>query len=210
MSLPQTRILYTVDEYLEMERASEVRHEYLDGEIYEMAGESIAHGDICTNLTRIISTQLLGKPCRTLSKDTKVRSGWLPSPRRMMKGLFSYPDVVIVCGQPVFHDAYTDILLIPNVIIEVLSDATERFDRGEKFHRYRAHLESLTDYLLVAQNMAFIDYYAKRDDELWTLRSGEGREGSLHVASIDCTLSLAEVYDRVEFPPDINESMDEM
>lgn len=210
MSLPQTRILYTVDEYLEMERASEVRHEYLDGEIYEMSGESIAHGRICTNLVVSLGSQLRGKPCDVLSKDTKVRSGWLPSPRRMMKGLFSYPDVVIVCGQPVFHDAYTDILLNPNVIIEVLSDATERFDRGEKFQRYRAHLESLTDYLLVAQNMAFIDYYAKRDDGLWTLRSSEGREGSLHVASIDCTLSLAEVYDRVEFPPDVNESMSDV
>ncbi len=128
---------YTVEEYLKMERAADVRHEYLDGEIFEMAGESLAHGDICTNLIVELGTKLRGSHCRVLSKDTKVRSGALPSPRRVMRGLFSYPDLMIVCGTPQFHDEYTDILLNPQVIIEALSEATEAFDRGEKFQRYR-------------------------------------------------------------------------
>lgn len=206
MSLPQTRTRYTVEEYLEMERASEVRHEYLDGEILEMSGESLSHGRICTNLVVSLGTQLRGKHCDVLSKDTKVQSGWLPSPRQTMKGLFSYPDVVIVCGQPQFHDNYQDILLNPNVIIEVLSEATETFDRGEKFRRYRAHLPTLTDYVLVTQVKPFIDHFSKRDGEAWMLVSVEGLESALHLASIHCTLPLAEIYDRVEFPPESDET----
>src|SRR5215210_4361429 len=174
MSLPQARARYTVEDYLKMERASEVRHEYLDGEIFEMSGESLSHGRICTNLVVSFGTQLRGKPCDVLSKDTKVRSGWLPSSRQVMKGLFSYPDLIIVCGQPQFHDEYQDILTNPNVIVEVLSEATEAFDRGEKFHRYRAHLPTLTDYLVVAQDRPLIDNFGKLDDGLWVLASTEG------------------------------------
>ena len=88
----------------------------------------------------------------------KVRSGALPSPRRVMKGLFSYPDVVIVCGPPQTRDEHTDILLNLQVI-EVLSEATEAFDRGEKFQRYREHLPSLTDYILVAHLRAYVEHY---------------------------------------------------
>lgn len=210
MSLLQPRRrLYTVEEYLAMERASEVRHEYLDGEIFEMSGESLSHGRISTNLVVSLGSQLRGKPCEVFSKDTKVQSGWLPSPRRMMKGLFSYPDVVIVCGQPQFHDEYQDILVNPNVIIEVLSEATEKFDRGEKFRRFRQQLPTLTDYVLVAQERAFIDHLSKREGETWMLFPIEGLEKSLRLPSLDCTLPLAEIYDRVEFPPEPDETEDE-
>ena len=206
MSLPQARRLYTVEEYLAMERASEVRHEYLDGEIFEMAGESLSHGRISTNLVAELRAQLRDKPCDVLSKDTKVQSGWLPSPRRMRKGLFSYPDVVIVCGPPQFHDEYQDILINPNVIIEVLSETTEKFDRGEKFRRFRQQLPTLTDYVLVAQERAFIDHFSKREDGAWMLFPVEGLENNLRLASLGCTLPLAEIYDRVEFPPEPDET----
>lgn len=210
MGLPKEQLRYTVEDYLEMERASEVRHEYLDGEVFEMSGESLSHGRICTNIVASLATQLKGKPCDVLSKDTKIQSGWLPSPRRMMKGLFSYPDIIVVCGRPQFDDEYQDILINPNVIIEVLSDATEKFDRGEKFKRYRAHLSSLTDYVLVAQDQPFIDHYSRNEDGTWTLRSPVGLESTLHIASINCTVPLTDVYDRVEFPieaGEINESL---
>lgn len=209
MSLPRTRELYSVEEYLAMERASEVRHEYLDGEIFEMAGESLSHGRISTNLVSELRRQLRGRPCDVLSKDMKVRSGWLPSPRRVEKGLFSYPDVVIVCGQPQFHDEYKDILTNPNVIIEVLSEATEKFDRGEKFHRYRAQLPTLTDYVLVTQVKPYIDHFSRREGGAWMLFPVEGLENSLRLASIDCTLPLAEIYDRVEFPSEAEELAEE-
>lgn len=158
MSVLQNGITYTIEEYLDMERASDVRHEYIDGEIFEMAGESIAHGSICSNLVRELSTQLRDTDCRTLSKGTKIQCGWMPLPKHSRKGMFSYPDVVIVCKQPHVHSDYQDIVLNPNVIIEVLSDATENFDRGGKFHCYRTHLPSLTDYVLVSQCLPLIEH----------------------------------------------------
>lgn len=206
LAQPQTRTLYTVEEYLKMEHASEARHEYLDGEIFEMAGETIAHGDICTNIVAEFRNQLRGTPCRALSKDTKVQSGWLPRPRRMMKGLFSYPDVVVVCGAPRTHEEYKDILLNPTVIVEVLSESTELFDRKEKLHRYCTYLDSLTDYLLVAQTQALIDCYHKSESGKWEWSSVGGLESELQIASINCTLRLADVYDRIEFPPQIEEA----
>lgn len=192
---------YTVEEYLQMERASEVRHEYLDGAIFEMAGETIPHGRISTNLVAEFRTQLRGKDCDVFTKDMKVRSGALPSPRRVMKGIFSYPDVVIVCGKPQVHDEYTDILLNPQVIIEVLSEATEAFDRGAKFQRYREYLSSLTDYLLVAQDRPSVEHFARQSAERWEVMFYAGLDNVLPLPSLDCHLRLAEVYDRVEFPP---------
>ncbi len=200
---------YTVEEYLEMERAAEVRHEYLDGAIFEMSGETIPHGRISTNLIAEFRRQLKGKDCDVFTKDMKVRSGALPSPRRVMKGLFSYPDVIIVCGKPQTHDEYTDILLNPQVIIEVLSEATEAFDRGEKFQRYREHLPTLTDYLLVAQDKPYIEHFTRQSAERWELTAHAGLDGALRLPSLDCQLQLAEVYDRVEFPPPTDDMAEE-
>src|SRR5512145_1192838 len=106
MRLPHTPPRYTIAEYLALERTSSERHEYLDGYVYAMAGESPEHGDICANLVIDIGTQLRGGPCRVWTKDTKVRSGPISQTRRSLKGLFSYPDLVIVCGEPQFHDTY--------------------------------------------------------------------------------------------------------
>ncbi|MBX9695634.1 MAG: Uma2 family endonuclease [Cyanobacteria bacterium] len=144
--------LFTVDEYLEQERSSEVRHEFLDGHIYEMAGESGPHGDITVNLVISLGSQLKGTLCRVRSKDTKVRSGPDPKPYQGTSGLYSYPDVVVVCGEPQYHDDHADVILNPSVILEVLSPATEAFDRGKKFTRYQIWNSTLSDYLLVLQN----------------------------------------------------------
>src|SRR5262249_11116874 len=150
MSLPQTQIRYTEDQYLSMERESGERHEYLDGQIYAMAGESPEHGAICTNLTVAIGLQLRGTRCQAFTKDMKVRSGPLPQRRYSQKGLYSYPDLVIVCGEPQFLDDHRDVLINPRLIIEVSSPSTEAFDYSEKFRRYRTFNPSLTDYLIVA------------------------------------------------------------
>lgn len=198
MSLPQTKIQYTVEEYLKFEREAEERHEYLDGEIYEMAGESLAHGRLCTNLVRELSNQLRGRQCDVLSKDIKVRTGMLPSPRRMMKGLFSYPDVLVVCGEPQFHDEYRDVLLNPTLIVEVLSDSTEAYDRGQKFHRYQ-QLDSLVEYALVSQDLPLVGLYTRRE-EGWFFSNAFDLNASLNLTSINCHLRLTDVYDRVEFP----------
>jgi Uma2 family endonuclease len=110
---------------------------YLDGLIFAMAGESLPHGIISVNLVVALGSQLKGKPCQALTKDTKVRSGPTPMSPRSTSGVFSYPDIVVVCEEPEFHDAHMDIILNPTVIVEVLSSSTEAFDRVEKFSRYK-------------------------------------------------------------------------
>ena len=207
-SQPQPR--YTVAEYLELERDSEDRHEYLDGDVYLMAGESPEHGAICMNLSVIIGSQLRGTPCQAFAKDTKVRSGPTPRPGDPMKGLFSYPDLLVVCGDLQFHDPFRDVLLNPTLIIEVLSDSTEAFDRGEKFRRYRTWLPTLTDYLLVAQDKPLIDHYHRVETNRWELVSIEGLEASLHLELLNCTLQLVDVYDRIVFPPEEPELASEL
>jgi len=189
-----------------MERASEERHEYLDGQLYAMAGESPEHGTICTNLTMLIASQLRGTPCQAWAKDTKVRSGPTPRPRQSPKGMFSYPDVVVVCGEPQFHDHYRDVLLNPIVIIEVVSPTTEAFDRGEKFFRYRTWLPSLMDYILVTQATPLLDHFHRQPHGDWILSSTSGLAGSLYIASMGCTLRLADVYERILFPADALET----
>src|SRR5436853_7901529 len=164
MSLPQSQPLYTVEEYLALEREAEERHEYLDGFIYAMAGESPNHGAICVNLVAQLHNQLRGTPCQVFSKDMKVRSGPIPKTRYTTKGLFSYPDLLIVCGELQFHDKHQDVLLNPTVIIEVLSPTTEAFDRGKKFRRYRMHIPTLTDYIVVSQDRPLIEHFARQDN----------------------------------------------
>ena len=168
MRVAKSGLLLPVNEYLTLERESEERHEYLDGQVYAMAGESPEHGTICTNLTMLIASQLRGTSCQVWSKDMKVRSGPAPS-LPQTKGLYSYPDLVVVCGEPLFHDAYRDVLLNPKLIIKVLSPATEAYDRGQKFLRYRTWLESLTDYLVVAQSEPLVEHFTRQGNGLWVI-----------------------------------------
>jgi Uma2 family endonuclease len=199
LSLPQSHALYSADEYLALEREAVERHEYLDGEIYKTAGESPEHGTICTNVGGQLYNQLRGKDCRLFSKDMKVRSG--PAPRRghAPKGLFSYPDLVVVCGELKFLDQHRDVLLNPTVVIEVLSPSTEAFDRGEKWVGYQTWLPQLSDYVLVSQTAPRIDHYRRRGGD-WIYTLADGLERSLRLDSIDCELLLADVYDRIVFP----------
>jgi Uma2 family endonuclease len=206
--LAHSEILYTVEEYLALERASEERHEYLDGHIYAMAGESPQHGDICTNLTIAIGSQLRGTHCRVWSKDIKVRSGPEPNKGYSTKGFFSYPDLLVVCGEPQFHDQHRDVLLNPTVIIEVLSPTTEAFDRGEKWSRYQAWIPSLNDYLLVLQSKPQIERFLRQPNGEWLYSSVSGLEASLRLSSIDCALRLTDVYDRIIFPVESNEDQE--
>ena len=126
-----------------------------------------------------------------------------------MKGLFSYPDLVAVCGAPQFHDAYRDVLLNPTVIIEVLSPSTEAFDRGEKFWRYRTWLPALTNYLLVSQSLPLIEHYVRQSNDTWNLSTASTLEESVYLATIACTLRLRDVYDRINFPSAVPEPPDE-
>ena len=206
MALAPTLQLYrfTVEEYLAFERAADERHEYLDGLIYPMAGsaspqamagESEAHGIICTNLSGILFAQLRGTPCRVFSKDMKVRCG--PYRPHTRAGLYAYPDLVVVCGPSQHHDQARDVVLNPAVIIEVLSPSTEAFDRGDKLQRYRCWLPTLRHYVLVAQEQPAMDHYQRTATGRWTLERLAGLDASLHLPGISCTVPLTEVYERL-------------
>jgi Uma2 family endonuclease len=195
---------FTVEEYLAFERASDERHEYLDGVIYAMAGESPDHGRICINLAATLVFQLRGSGCEAFSKDLKVRCG--PYRADTREGLYAYPDLVVVCGALQFHDQAQDVLVNPAVIVEVLSPSTEAFDRGEKFHRYRAWLPTLMDYLLVAQHRSLIDHYHRQQENTWVLHTLEGLHAHVRLGTIGCTVPLADIYERIVFSPAEGES----
>jgi Uma2 family endonuclease len=207
MAIPKVQEpLYTIDEYLTFERASCEKHEYLDGRILAMAGESSAHGDITVNIVGIMHGQLRGTRCRLRTKDTKVRSGPVPRLHGSRSGLFSYPDVLAVCGEPEYHDEHTDVILNPTAIIEVLSPTTEAFDRGEKFVRYQMWNPSLRDYIVVTQHRPQVEHFSRKADGSWSYDIVFGLESKITIVSIGCTLSLAEIYERVVFPEPKEES----
>jgi Uma2 family endonuclease len=151
------------------------------------------------NLVISVGSQLKGKRCRALTKDTKVRSGPIPKLHLSASGLYSYPDVVIVCGEPEFHDDQKDVILNPAAIIEVLSPTTEAFDRGQKFWRYQTWNPTLCDYLLVSQDQAQVEHFSRQPGGKWFYERFVGLEAAVVVASIECVLKLADVYDRVVF-----------
>jgi Uma2 family endonuclease len=189
MALPQA-YLPTISsrEYLHVERSTAMRHEYLDGVVYAMAGESPDHSTLCFNLAVITGSQIKNKSCRGFSPNMKVRTG--------AGGLYAYPDLMIVCGEPKFHDQHGDVLLNPTVIVEVLSPSTETYDRGEKFLRYRNEIESLLDYVMVSQDRPHIEHHSRQPDGTWRLDEIDGLEGELVLSSIDCRIPLVELYAR--------------
>ena len=197
MSLAQSQLVYTPEEYLTREREAFERHEWLDGLIYAMAGESPPHSLISSNVNAILNLQLRGRPCATYSPNMKVYSR-LPG-ETGLKGLFSYPDCLVVCGQPLFHDEHRDVLTNPRVVIEVLSPTTERYDKGKKFVRYQQNV-SLTDYVLIAQTYPSIEHYALQANGSWVYSLTTPLTPSAALGSLECELPLAEVYDRIEFP----------
>lgn len=195
---PKPKTLFTVDEYLAMERAATERHEYLDGQIFAMAGESGKHGDVTVNVTGQFYNQLRGSPCRARTKDTKVLSGPILKAGETTRGLFSYPDIVVICGKPEYLDTHKDIVLNPTAIVEVLSPSTEAVDRGDKFTRYQTWNPSLQDYLLVSQDQAQVEHFTRQPDGSWSYHLYSGLEASVVISSIQCTLKLADIYDRIE------------
>jgi Uma2 family endonuclease len=187
----QPRARLSPEEYLAIERQSEYRSEFFDGEIIAMTGASRRHNLIVANLTRELTQQLKGKPCELYPNDMRVK---VTSSR-----LYTYPDVVIACGEPQFEDEYVDTLVNPTLVIEVLSESTESYDRGKKFGYYRT-IESLAEYLLIAQDEYKIEQYIKQADKRWLLSEASLLDVTVELESIQCVLVLKEVYDRVLLP----------
>ena len=188
MSLQQHTYL-TPEEYLTIERQAEHKSEYIDGVVYAMSGASFRHNTIVANVIIELGQQLRGRPCGVLPSDMKVR---MPDSSK-----FFYPDVSVVCGEPEFHDERSDVLLNPTIIVEVLSESTASFDRGEKFQAYQ-RLDSLREYILISQDKHLVEQYIRQTKERWTYTAMVGVESSLSLPSIECTLSLTAVYDKTD------------
>ena len=189
MSTAATRRL-TEEEYLAIERASESKHEYFDGEVFAMAGASLPHNRIVGNILSTLDRRLRGSRCEPLPSDMRIH---IPSKRK-----FTYADVLVVCGTPQFAPGPPDNLLNPRLIVEVLSPSTELYDRTAKFRHYQS-IASFAEYLLVEQDEPLIDCFTRGANGLWSLMSYAGTEGTVKLQSIDCELSMPDIYNGVEF-----------
>ena len=176
-------------DYLEGERTSETKHEYHQGEVFAMAGASRRHNLIVMNVIGELRSQLKGRPCRPYPSDMRLRIE--------ATGLYTYPDVMVVCGEERFGDEKQDTLLNPDVIVEVLSDSTESYDRGDKFQNYR-RIDSLKEYVIISQNCRKIEKYARTEDGKWVLDETDEDHPAIDLESIGCELALSEVYDKTE------------
>jgi len=186
----------TPAEYLAFERQSEQRHEYYRGEIFAMAGASLAHNRIMSNILFELQSQFRDRPCDAFANDMRTQISSI--------GLYVYPDVVALCGEPNFEDNVFDSLINPQLVVEVLSPSTESYDRGQKFQFYRQS-ESLTDYLLVAQNRISVEHFRRQSSGQWIFNGYTVIEDVIEFTSLDCTLSLKEIYLKV----DLEENEDE-
>lgn len=182
----------TEEEYLAIDRAAEVRSEYLDGQMWAMSGGSMQHVELQGNIYGELRDALRGSNCRPYVSELRVRV----IPRRM----YAYPDVTVVCGKPLLADERQDILVNPTAIFEVLSPTTEKYDRGTKF-RYYLTIDTLKDYILVDQFAMRIEQYTRGTAGAWTFRAYQQPEDQLKIDSIGVSLPLARIYDRVELPP---------
>lgn len=179
-------------DYLRVEREADFRSEYFDGEMFAMAGGTRAHSLIATNLLRELSSRLKDTDCVTYNTDLRIKVE--------ATGLLTYPDVSIACGEQRFLDETEDTLLNPTVIIEVLSDSTEAYDRGKKFEHYR-QLRSLQEYLLVSQKEPRLEQFVRQANGEWTLKEAAGLNAEIQLNSLGIVLRLAEVFAKVQFPP---------
>ena len=184
----------TPEQYLEIERKAEFKSEYYQGEMFAMSGARRAHNLIATNTVRELSQQLRKRPCEAYPGEMRVKAG--------SSGLYTYPDVVVVCGEPRFLDDTFDVLLNPTVLIEILSQSTEAYDRDKKFELYRS-LESLAEYVMISSLRVRVERFTRQPDGTWNYDAKTSLEDTIDLKSVDCHLRLADLYEKVTFaqPP---------
>ena len=180
----------TPEQYLEAERAAEFKSEYYGGQMYAMAGGTIPHAHIIANFTGALFQALRRSTCFVLSSDARLRIS--------ASGLYTYPDVMVVCGDPKFADNQRDTVLNPTLIVEVLSKSTEAHDRGFKFAQYRK-LDSLREYALVSTAEPRVETFLRQAEGQWVLSESVGAGAVCHFSSLDCQIPFADIYDKVTF-----------
>jgi Uma2 family endonuclease len=181
---PARKLSYTFAEYISIDEASATKHEYVNGEIFAMSGGTVKHGQLTANVIRALGTQVLGRPYAAFTSDVRVRV--------LATGLATYPDVSVVCGSIEHDPENKNTIKNPVLLVEVLSDSTEHYDREEKFSHYR-RIPSLREYLLVSQHELRVTHLSRNEDGSWTLRDVTSA-AVVRLPSIDCELSLDEVY----------------
>ena len=186
----QTQPRVTPEQYLEIERAAEFRNEYYNGRIYAMSGGSWTHAVVIGNFASALSGVLKKRPCFVTSSDMRM----CVSPA----GLYTYPDIMVVCGEPKFLDRRTDTVMNPALVVEVLSPSTEAYDRGFKAAQYRT-VESLKEYALVSQAEARVEVFRRKSAHEWLMSEFVGPEAVCRLDSVECEVALAEIYDKVTF-----------
>jgi len=184
----QVKPYITPEEYLALERKADYKSEYLHGEVFAMTGASRQHNLIAANISRTLGNQLVDRPCELYVSDMRVKV--------TASGLYTYPDLAVVCGEPKFEDGFIDTLQNPTLLIEILSKSTERYDRIAKTDYYRT-LDSLAEHLLVAQEEYRIEQYTRQPDGSWILAETSSLQGVVDLGSIDCSLALIDVYKKV-------------
>lgn len=185
----QPKNFLTPQEYLAIERKAQYKSEYWNGKMYAMAGASGEHTDIQCNIVFRLRLQLQGGSCRIRSSDMRVQT---------RSNLYTYPDVVVVCGKPEYADKAVDTLLNPLVIIEILAPSTESYDRGMKFEQYRG-IETLRAYLMVSSDRMHVELFSKRDDGQWSFDEWNVSEEIVKIEACKCGLKIGEIYENVEF-----------
>jgi Uma2 family endonuclease len=192
MTFSQAHPYLSPQEYLEAEKISPIKHEYIQGRTYAMAGASDAHVTITANLVTLLRNHIRGSGCRIYFGDMKARIETL--------NIFYYPDLMVTCDS---RDTSFDYFKrYPCLIIEVLSPSTEAFDRGDKFIDYQ-EIETLQEYVLVSQNRQRIDCFRRNNEGRWELYSYRGTQ-QLELTSVNFSCSLAAVYEDVSFPDTLN------
>ncbi len=177
------------EEYLAMERSSETKSQYIDGEIFAMSGASRNHNRISSNLVRAIGNRLMNSTCDVYSSDMKVK---------IDQTKYTYPDIVITCEKEEFEDEEEDVLLNPLVIMEILSDSTEAYDRGKKFDFYQ-RIHSLKEYLLLSQHSCRVEKYVRQNSRIWRYSAVQDADGIVILSSLKCELPMSEIYRNIIF-----------
>jgi Uma2 family endonuclease len=187
----QPKHRYTLEEYLALERESEVKYEYWDGEIFAMSGGTLAHDVIMVNTGNHLQALLMDKSCRFFSNNMQIKVPAAPP--------YRYADGSVVCGKiEVERFNGADLLINPVLIIEVLSPSTEAYDRGDKFTYYKS-IPSFREYLLIAQHRPHITHYVKSENGKWDYEEANDLDATIYLTTLECTLALSEVYANVEF-----------
>ncbi len=190
MQLEIQKNSYTTEQYLELEEKAEFRSEYRDGEIVPMTGGTTNHNKITLNLAASLKITLRGKKYDLYMSDVRL---WIPRYRQ-----YTYPDVILIEGEPVYTGANTTTVMNPSLIAEVLSKSTQNYDQGDKFLYYRS-IPEFKEYILIDQYNYRVMQYVKTDEDKWLLTELEGKQKNLSLQTIDFQIQLSELYEQVDF-----------